>query len=507
MNTKNRISYFILMISIILYSGCREDTITIEEFGSVSGQIFDNETLEPVQGASVSTNPTFTTINTDSSGYFILDHLPVGNYSLKVEKEGFKTEFEPIVIQSNQTISVEINLAIDDSIDEPPTPPQLLAPNDGSADNAGTIELVWSIGEEYEDDDLLFDVIMINENAEEIEIATDYPDTSFVLENINYNSTYFWYVVAKDGVHPNANSEVYSFSTSDLSENLFLYVRQENSLYQILSSDLNGQWEVNLTDNNTNNWCPQYSPDGSLISYISVVNNSNHIFVMDAAGNNPRKITSGVPVNYYDPVEMDYCWSPDGSKILYMNFDKLYLQDINVTGGPANPILTSPDGNAFASCDWNGDFILARTTNSEGFESKFYLYHAPTLQLVDMIAYFEKGRTGGPYFSKDGGKIVFTHDEHEMPPTLQEGQQRDAQIFIIEQISTPYHTVALSASNKPAGTNDISARFSPSGAFIIFSNQSIDGLNTPTVYRLNITEPADRVMIFQNAMMPDWRTP
>ena len=236
-------------------------------------------------------------------------------------------------------------------------------------------------------------------------------------------------------MHGNANSEVFSFKTKDISENLFLYVRKIDDFFQVFSSDLDGTNETNLTVNNTNNWCPQYSPNGTLISYISVVGNANHIFIMDANGNNSRQVTSGVPINYFDPVEMDYCWSPDGTKILYMNFDKLYLQDINETGGPANAVLTSPDGNAFASCDWNGDYILVRTTNSEGFHSRFYLFNAnETFSLVDNIAYFEKGRTGGPYFSEDGGKIVFTHDEHPFPPTLQEGIQGDAQIFTIDQI-------------------------------------------------------------------------
>jgi Tol biopolymer transport system component len=507
MNTKFRIGIFFISLCLILHTGCREEPIVLEQFGTVNGQVFDSNMLLPIQGAAMSTSPTTTTINTDSLGFFTLVNIPLGSYSLKAEKEGYKTEFEPINVLENQIVVVNINMVEDEGENLPPVSPQLIAPEEGTVNLTEDVELIWNSGENYVENDLLYDVFLINENAEEIEVLTESPDTSFVLKNLNYNTTYFWYVVAKDGVHPNANSEVFSFKTKEISNNLFLFVRHENDYYQIFSSDADGGNETNLTNNNTNNWCPQYSPDGSLISYISVVDNSNHIFIMDTDGNNSRKITSGVPINYYDPMEMDYSWSPDGTKILYMNFDKLYLQDINITGGPANVVLTSPDGNAFASCDWNGNYILARTTNSEGFMSSFYLYDAETMDLVDVIAYFEKGRTGGPYFSEDGGKIVFTHDEHSLPPTLQEGVQGDAQIFLIDQIATPYLTIALSTDNKPAGTNDISARFSPSGAFIIFSNQNIDGLEAPAVFRLNITELDERLIIFENAMMPDWRNP
>ena len=490
---------------IVLLAGCREEPIAIEQYGSVSGQVLDSNTLLPVAGASVSTNPTHSSTNTDSLGSFKFEGLPVGNFSLKTEKAGYVTEFEAITILEDQEINVKINLSEEIVENQAPGSPSLLSPLDNSTDVLTDVQLSWNRGDNYLEDDLTFDVFLINEHDEEIELAKDYQDTSFLLENLNYNTTYFWYVIAKDGVHADAPSKVSTFKTIDISNNLFLFTRQVNGFYAVMSGDFDSLNVANLTNNNTNNWNPQYSPDGSLIAYISVVDNANHIFVMEPNGNNSRKITSIVPINYYDPLDMNYCWSPDGSKILYMNFDKLYLQDINTTGGPANAVLNSPDGNAFASCDWRGNSILARTTNSEGFESTFYLFNAQTFQLVDTIAYFERGRTGGPRFSEGGDKIVFTHDVHFSPSTLQQGLQRDSEIFLIDKVVPPYNAVSLSDFYKPVGTNDISARFSPSGAFIIYTNQNIDGLETPAIYRLDITDLNDRIKIFQNAMMPDWR--
>ncbi len=497
----------LLLLFVLVNTGCREDAILLEEFGTVNGQIFDSQTFLPIQSASVSTSPTTTTVLTDSLGFFELAFIPVGEYNIKIEKEDYRIEFAPVSVIKDRIVVININIEEGTTDDLAPLPPVLLSPGNGLAEQLEDVELTWSANPEYDEDDLLYDVVLIDDDALEVKVVEDTPETSFLLENLKYNTTYFWYVVAKDGVNQNSNSEVFSFKTRELTENLFLFVRPDNGLYQIYSSDQDGLNTIALTNNNTNNWCPQFSPDGSLISYISLFNNQNHIYVSDLDGNNARRITSGIPIDYYDQFEMDYCWSPDGTKVLYMNFDKLYLQEISTSGGPATQVLTTPDGNAFASCDWKDGQVLVRTTNSNGFESHFYLYDAETWTLLDEIAYYPQGRTGGPYFAKNGSSIVFTHDEHPSPPTLQGGEQGDAQIFYLPNLNVPFEPFSVSLVNKPAGTNDINPRFSPSGAFIIFSNHDIDGLVEPKVYRVNISEPENRTMFFENALMPDWRNP
>ncbi len=487
--------------------GCREDPIEIELFGTINGQVFNDNTLLPVNGAEVSTNPASSKVNTDSLGAFSLENVPVGTYSLKVEKEGFITEFESVTVIEDKIVIINVNLAEDNGENQSPIPPQLLTPADGSLDVLTDVELTWSKGEAYQEDDLTYDVILINENAEEIVLVSDTRDTSFLLENLNYNTTYFWYVIAKDGVNLDANSPLFSFRTTKISDHLFLYVRKVDGLYQIFSSDPDGLNESRLTNNLTNNWAPRFSPDGSLIAYISIEDNENHIFVMDTDGNNVRKITSGVSMNSYYKMEMDFCWSPDGTKILYMSHQKIYAQDINTSGGPANSLITSPDGKIFTSVDWKGNHVLVRTSNFEGFQNTFYLYDAQTLSIIDTIAYYEKGRVTGPYFSRDGGKIVFSHDVAQFPATFDDGKQRQADIFMIAQLTAPYHANSLSSEAKPVGTNDLNPRFSPSGAFVVFTNENIDGLDTPAIYRLNIAEPGERTLIFTDAMMPDWRNP
>jgi hypothetical protein len=60
------------------------------------------------------------------------------------------------------------------------------------------------------------------------------------------------------------------------------------------------------------------------------------------------------------------------------------------------------------------------------------------------------------------------------------------------------------SDNKPNGTNDLEPIFSPNEAFVIFTNTSNDGLSQKDVYRLEINAMDTRVLLFENAFMPDW---
>jgi len=58
--------------------------------------------------------------------------------------------------------------------------------------------------------------------------------------------------------------------------------------------------------------------------------------------------------------------------------------------------------------------------------------------------------------------------------------------------------------DKIPGTNDLDARFSPDGAWIIFTNTNNDGISQKDIYRMKI-DGMDRELLFEDAEMPDWR--
>lgn len=82
--------------------------------GTIQGKVTDNSG-KPVQAATVylasSSLPGVQIVLTEKSGYFDIPGIPGGNYSLTVEKPGYKTlVVEPIILRSSQTAFLRLQL-------------------------------------------------------------------------------------------------------------------------------------------------------------------------------------------------------------------------------------------------------------------------------------------------------------------------------------------------------------------------------------------------------------
>jgi Tol biopolymer transport system component len=104
---------------------------------------------------------------------------------------------------------------------------------------------------------------------------------------------------------------------------------------------------VNLTQSDSNDLFPRWSPDGSKIAFISDRDENAEIYVMDSDGGNLINLSNSLA---QESPQGDFSWSPDGSQILF-HTDRdgdveVYIMD--ATGENQTNLSNSP-GNDFSA--------------------------------------------------------------------------------------------------------------------------------------------------------------
>src|SRR5262249_6626165 len=98
---------------------------------------------------------------------------------------------------------------------------------------------------------------------------------------------------------------------------------------------------------------PQFSPDGLKVAFMSLRSGRPEIWIADANGANPRRLTwsgenKGVPR-----------WSPDGSRLAFdsRGREQSSIILIDVAGGAQRKLVAGPDSNVVPSWSRNGEWI------------------------------------------------------------------------------------------------------------------------------------------------------
>ena len=90
------------------------------------------------------------------------------------------------------------------------------------------------------------------------------------------------------------------------------------------------------------------SPQRDKIAFIGATGVEAQIYLMDIDGTNQRQLTT-IPISGYNNFELDFCFSPDGAQILYMNNSRLYT--INIDGTGLRYVAEAPSEFTFTECD------------------------------------------------------------------------------------------------------------------------------------------------------------
>jgi TolB protein len=437
---------------------------------------------------------------TDSQGRFSFDEIEAGTYTIRAEKTGLTSAAETVTILENKESAVIVTMSEKVVNNTPPSSPLAISPTNGATDLSTSFQLKWSASD-VDGDALTFDVITFHSaQGPGLLVAEGISDTIFQLENLKYGTTCFWQVVAYDGEAEPVYSKVWSFTTKDFPSHPFVFAKVASGKFDVFAAQ-NASLTIplyQLTGLPGSNFRPRISPQGDKVAFLNNNFINTQIYVMKRDGTDPKLVPAPVPIDGEDMFQLDFSWSPDGTKLLYMNENRLYK--INLDGSGFELFAELPVGEEFVEVDWAPvtNKVAARTVGNQPFIGRILLYNSSG-SLEQVIVPDLPGNIGGPAFSIDGGSILYTHDVDGLETS--DGRQLNAHVFL-KNIATGT-TTDLSV-DKPSGFNDLDPKFSPNGAQLIFVEVS-NAPNSPKNILLMSSQGQGRLTMFQNAEMPDWK--
>lgn len=481
---------------LLLAMSCTEEAyVEPKLYGSLKGQVLGSTDNKPISNVVVRITTLGRTITPDDQGYFKFDSIPVGKYSVQTTVSKYKTDLSTVEVEENKATDLLVLLNKDEAQNKSPNKPTVVGPINASTGNNVSVLLSWK-GTDPENDSLRYSVILFKEGqTTNVPITKEQQADSLRVNNLDYQATYYWQIVASDSVNAPVYSEIWSFTTKAIPDLPYVFARVVNNNYQLFTADSTETVQMTFTGGN---WRPIVSPSRQRVAFISNINTEPHIFTSDRAGKNLSKATT-MPIGGISLTDLSFCWSPDGTEILYPAYDKLYAVRPDGTG--LRIVARAPGGRFFAGCDWTsqGNKIVARITGSSVYDNELYIINASNGGDMYRIVSANSARMSNPSFSADGKQVLYTLDISNFQNI--EGRQLDSRIFIYDLNSW---TATNISTEKLSGTNDIDARFSPNNSKIIFTNTSNDGFSLKSVYTMDING-TNRIPVVSDGEMPYWR--
>ncbi|CAM1345398.1 carboxypeptidase regulatory-like domain-containing protein [Tenacibaculum amylolyticum] len=503
---KNKLKIFVLLfvLSHTFFQCGVDGGVDVITYGDLTGKVVKKENFEPIENVKVTLSPTNNTTFTNADGEFSFERIEVQEYSVRANKDGYLDTFEGANVSEENIVNVVLEMDISTALNQGPTQPNLLTPEDETTDLENTVTLTWE-STDPDEDELLYTIEIRNNFNNEIIRVENITEESYELQDLKFGGKYFWQVIASDEINPEVASGINSFTIKEEPANRFFYVKSEGDNNVIYSSNFNFDTnevenEIRITSTNVNSWRPRKNNAANLIAFLRIKNNEVHIHTMKTNGEDVRQVTSSVPVAGFNLNEIDFSWSTNGSRLIYPNFDKLYM--INKDGTGLQEIFSTADGSLITECDWSEDEskIAIKTNNADGYNSSIYIIDL-TGNILNTVISNNIGAVGGLNLSASGNQLLFSRDITDFQSD--DYRQLDTRMFIYNFTDDSFRDI--SDDDKEAGTNDLDPRFSPNESRVIFVNTSNDGVSQRNIMELNLDGVnLDRRRLFSNAVMPDW---
>lgn len=220
--------------------------------------------------------------------------------------------------------------------------------------------------------------------------------------------------------------------------------------FEIYTMDADGGGLARLTENNSEDFSPAWSPNGTQLAFVSNRDGNNEIYLMNADGTGQKRLTNN------DADDLSPAWSPDGTRLAFSSRrdgnDEIYTMNANGTGllnltnnaGDDTQPSFSPDGSmiAFASnrevsqyeiyrMDDDGGGVVQLTSNEADDSNPNWSPGTITFQSDrdgDEDIYAMKASDGSsqtqltnnaaafdvePFSSADGGRVAFASTRND----------------------------------------------------------------------------------------------
>jgi TolB protein len=145
-----------------------------------------------------------------------------------------------------------------------------------------------------------------------------------------------------------------------------------------------------------------FSPDGRRLAYsMSEENGSSHLWVSDASGRNPRRLTNGVSIN------SSPSWSPDSRQLAFVSNRSGSPQIFVISADGGAPRRLTFQGNYNQTPDWSarGD-LIAFTARDERSVFDLFTIEVASGKIARLTQ--DQGNNEEPSFSPNGRLIAFT---------------------------------------------------------------------------------------------------
>ncbi|MCL3780784.1 hypothetical protein EMN47_10360 [Prolixibacteraceae bacterium JC049] len=206
---------YIALLSILLFFiSCEEDTIQKDnQFGQLQGVVIDAETESPLKGVTLMTNPASTALVSDDNGNFTFSKVKIGDIALAVKKKDYVSQTVNVNVDEDQTTSVTVYLVKDENVKSTITINEPV-PGNGANDQKQSITFKWKVEKTGKDVPLTYSVFYYESGSTVRKIVGEnLNQLQAYIDGLKLDTTYYWYVVAKNDGKVVANSPTWSFKT------------------------------------------------------------------------------------------------------------------------------------------------------------------------------------------------------------------------------------------------------------------------------------------------------